>query len=70
MELILVYLWLGMACVSAAYADNKGHQWVIWFAVALLVGPVAVALLWLLDSDRPELRRFRQQGVHRWRGRS
>ena len=62
-------LWLGMACLSAAYADSKGHQWIIWFAVALVFGPAAVIILWLLDSKSPELRRFRQYGMQRWRGR-
>jgi len=46
--------WFTLALVSAGLAQAKGRSGLAWWAVSLLLGPIATFLIVLLDPVRPK----------------
>jgi hypothetical protein len=46
--------WFTLALINAGLAQGKGRSGLAWWAVSLLIGPIATLLIVLLDPVRPK----------------
>jgi hypothetical protein len=46
--------WFTLALINAGIAQGKGRSGLAWWAVSLLLGPVATLLIVLQDSVKPK----------------
>ena len=46
--------WFTLALINAGLAQGKGRSGLAWWAVSLLLGPVATFLVVVLDPAKPQ----------------
>jgi hypothetical protein len=46
--------WFTLALINAGLAQGKGRSGLAWWAVSLLLGPVATFLVVVLDPVKPQ----------------
>jgi hypothetical protein len=46
--------WFTLALINAGLAQGKGRSGLCWWALSLLLGPVATLLIVLLDPAKPK----------------
>jgi hypothetical protein len=46
--------WFTLALINAGLAQGKGRSGLAWWAVSLLLGPIATFLIVVLDAVRPK----------------
>ena len=46
--------WFTLALINAGLAQGKGRSGLAWWAVSLLLGPIATFLIVVLDAVKPK----------------
>ena len=46
--------WFTLGLINAGLAQGKGRSGLAWWAVSLLLGPIATLLIVLLDPVKPQ----------------
>ena len=45
--------WFTLALINAGLAQGKGRSGLVWWAVSLLLGPIATFVIVVLDGVKP-----------------